>query len=221
MAMMMNVAEDAIRFTKSSPERYGALIGALNAINNNGIEGDIVECGVWQGGNIILARSMCPDKVCWLYDTFDGMTRPDPVLDIKVSGQKEPALERYETKTVNGNKWGAVSLEDVKKNFVSFGLMSDHLRFVKGDVLDTLKVPENIPDKISLLRLDTDWYHSTKLELETLYPKLVPNGIMIVDDYGHWAGCRKAVDDYFQYTIPPVSCVAIDYTAIMIVKPPC
>jgi len=215
---MVTAMTEAIRFTKLSVERYNAMIAALNSVNSNQLDGDIVECGVWQGGNIILARAMCPDKICWLYDTFEGMTRPDPVLDIKLSGKPVKAIDRYDAKTVNGQKWAAVSMEDVKKNFDSFGLMSDsHLKFVKGDVLNTLLEATNIPEKVSLLRLDTDWYHSTRVELEVLYPKLVRNGILIIDDYGHWAGCKKAVDDYFKDK--PVHSAQIDYTAIMIVKP--
>ena len=69
--------------------------------------------------------------------------------------------------------------------------------FIKGDVCETLKSPQNIPEKISVLRLDTDWYESTKAELEELYPKLSNGGVLIIDDYGHWQGARKAVDEYF------------------------
>jgi len=215
----MTIAEDAFKFTKSTPERFDAMITSLRALNEHSIEGDVVECGVWHGGNIILARAMCPKRICWLYDTFDGMTRPDPLLDIKVSGDKgERAIDRYEAKMVNGHKWAAVSLNDVKLNFKNFGLFDDrYLRFVEGAVEDTLLLPENLPEKISLLRLDTDWYHSTKIELEMLYPRLVANGVLIIDDYGHWAGCRKAVDEYFFGN--PMTWHAIDYTAIMLVKP--
>jgi O-methyltransferase len=216
----LNAIEEAIKFTKSSPERYVAMLGSLNMVNANNIEGDIVECGVGHGGNIILARTICPTKICWLYDTFNGMTRPDTLLDIKLSGKQKRAIDRYEAKAVNGHKWDAVSLQDVKKNFESFGLLNDNLmRFVKGDVVDTLQESHNVPDKISLLRLDTDWYHSTKIELDILYPRLESKGIMIIDDYGHWAGCKKAVDDYFA-VMPEGSyqISQIDYTAILVMK---
>jgi O-methyltransferase len=213
---VVTVTEDAFRFTKSGPERFNAMITSLKALNDHAVDGDVVECGVWHGGNIILARHMCPERVCWLYDTFSGMTKPDPTLDIKFyKGRIEKAIDRYEA--MNGNKWSAVSLDDVKLNFESFGLLDDrYLKFVEGDVEDTLMVPGNVPDKICLLRLDTDWYHSTKIELEILYPRLVTNGVLIIDDYGHWAGCRKAVDEYFFGR--PMTWQMIDYTAILTVK---
>ena len=67
----------------------------------------------------------------------------------------------------------------------------------KGDVLSTLAVPDNLPLKIAVLRLDTDWYESTRMELETLYPRLSVDGVIMIDDYGHWTGARRAVDEYF------------------------
>lgn len=211
--------QDAFRLTKSSAERFNAMISSLIALNNSGIEGDIVECGVWHGGNIIISRAYCPERTCWLYDTFDGMPRPDPEIDVKLTGDKMRAVDRYDAKAINGSKWAAVSLEDVKNNFSQLGVLDDdRLRFVKGMVEDTLLDPDNVPDKIALLRLDTDWYSSTKVELEVLYPRLVGNGILIVDDYGHWAGCKKAVDDFFAGK-PVGEIYRIDYTAIMMVKP--
>ena len=95
------------------------------------------------------------------------------------------------------NEWCYASLEDVQKNCSDSGIDIAALKFIKGDVCDTLKKPDNVPDKISVLRLDTDWYESTKAELEVLYPKLSNGGVLIIDDYGHWEGARKAVDEYF------------------------
>ena len=88
-------------------------------------------------------------------------------------------------------------MEDVKKNCLNAGLNLESIKFIKGDISDTLKSVENIPDVISVLRLDTDWYESTKVELEVLYPNLSEKGVIILDDYGHWEGSRKAVDEYF------------------------
>ncbi len=73
----------------------------------------------------------------------------------------------------------------------------DELEFIQGDVFDTLRCIEKLPDEISVLRLDTDWYESTKFELETLYPRLSQRGVLIIDDYGYWEGARKAVDEFF------------------------
>ena len=88
----------------------------------------------------------------------------------------------------------------LKKNIIDSSSARDplkNLNFIEGKVEDTLKLPKNLPDKISILRLDTDWYESTKAELEILYPKLSKNGILLIDDYGHWKGARKAVDEFF------------------------
>jgi hypothetical protein len=190
-------------YTKSSPERLVAMAKACERIDNAGIVGDIVECGVWRGGNIILARFYCPDRVCWLYDTFEGMANRSE-WDLSRSG------------VMVGVGKSAVSVEEVTDNLRITGTYDDRrLRFVKGMVEDTLRVAENLPDKIALLRLDTDWYYSTKIELEVLWPRLVPSGILIVDDYGHWLGARKAVDEYFK---GGMLFTEIDYTAIMMVK---
>jgi len=199
-------------YTKSSTERLHAMATALRQIDCEGIAGDIVECGVWRGGNIILARKLSPHRICWLYDTFAGMTEPQDV-DRKKSGAK--AIDVYRAK---GGVWAAVSIKEVRGNLQATATLNDdHLHFVEGMVEKMLLDRANIPDKIALLRLDTDWHASTKIELEVLYPRLQPGGILIVDDYGHWQGARKAVNDYFGKGMPPMQ--KIDYTAVMMVKP--
>lgn len=205
---------DVAPYTKSGPERIAAMVDALRRIDREGIIGDVVECGVWRGGNIILARKLCPNRICWLYDTFDGMTAPTPD-DVTRSGRK--ASDSYNKKLSRGAKWADVSLGDVRANLEKTGMLDDNrLRFIVGPVEDTLRDATNIPERIALLRLDTDWHESTKVELEVLYPQLVPGGILIVDDYGHWMGARKAVDEYFGDAMPVM--VQIDYTAVMCVK---
>lgn len=200
-------------YTKSSVERLAAMAEAIRSIDREGMPGDIVECGVWRGGNIILSRMLSPGRICWLYDTFNGMTRPRSV-DRTRSGRS--ALDSYNRKVERGQVWAAASVGEVRANLDHMGVLNnDRLIFIEGDVEVTLNDPENVPDKIALLRLDTDWHDSTKIELEVLYPKLVPGGYLIVDDYGHWMGARKAVDDYLG-NIPRTP---IDYTAIMIRKP--
>ena len=84
-----------------------------------------------------------------------------------------------------------------RKNCSDAGLDINSFKFIKGDVCETLKTNKNIPAEISVLRLDTDWYESTKAELEILYPRLSDRGVLIIDDYGHWEGAKKAVDEYF------------------------
>jgi len=95
-----------------------------------------------------------------------------------------------------GNSWVFASLEEVKQNFEEFNLLDSNILFCKGDVRETL-LNQELPGTIALLRLDTDFYDSTLVEMQRLWPLLAPGGILILDDYGHWDGARKAVDEYF------------------------
>ena len=203
---LLNALVNAVRpYTKSSVERIAAMIESLEEIEGKRIEGDIVECGVWKAGNIVLARKLAPSRVCWLYDTFTGMTLPTE-YDMKPKYKEKPPED-----------WighAAASLEEVHAALKQFEVFDeDKLRFVVGDVVETL--PKSRPEKIALLRLDTDWYESTAAELHWLYPLLVPGGILIVDDFGHWPGARKAVLEYFRGT---VRFEPIDYTAVLVHK---
>lgn len=200
-------------YTKSSPARLAAMEAALLRIKD--IPGDIVECGVWRGGNIILARKIAPDRACWLYDTFAGMTQPQ-LVDVTRTGRA--AQNSYNVKTEAGRRWAAASVEEVRQNLAETDTLDDSkLRFVVGPVEETLLEAKNLPDSIAVLRLDTDWYASTKVEMEVLYPLLSPGGVLIIDDYGHWMGAQQAVKEYFGTVMPELTW--IDYTAIQITKP--
>lgn len=203
-------------YTKTGPERMAAMIGGLRFIDSMNIVGDVVECGVWRAGNIILARRISPERLCWLYDTFTGMTEPGPEDKSRSSGKS--ALPRYNEGMAGGQGWCVSLIDDVKACLSeTHSFDEQRLRFVVGDVAETLLDPENVPDRIALLRLDTDWYASTKVELEVLYPRLASGGVLIVDDYGHWAGARRAVDEFF--TGQKADLRRIDYTAVMMIKP--
>ena len=93
---------------------------------------------------------------------------------------------------------------------------SKNVKLIQGDVAETLLESKNLPEKIAILRLDTDWYESTRIELERLYPLLEPGGVLIIDDYGHFDGARKAVDEYFKAERPWMHYV--DYTCRLILK---
>ena len=108
------------------------------------------------------------------------------------------------------------SLQDVKNNVSKTSFPQDNIFYIVGDVCETLKEKNNIPQHISLLRLDTDWYQSTKTELEILFPNLNSNGILIVDDYGHWEGSKRAVHEYFGDKISILE--KIDYTGVRLFK---
>lgn len=201
--------------TLTSKESQHGMLDALRYVKENDVKGDVVECGVWRGGNIILARNILPDRRCWLYDTFTGMTMPGDD-DKRRSGKR--AKDAYNAHLRDKEPWCMASLAEVRQIFEEKGVLDDELcRFVEGDVLETFSVSENLPEHISLLRLDTDWYASTKLELEVLYPLLVSGGVLIIDDYGHWLGCRRAVDEFFSGQ--DVTFKELDYTAVMLVKP--
>jgi O-methyltransferase len=214
-AALSGPLEIASRYSKSTPHRLASMQAACELIEIEGVEGDVVECGVWKGGNIMLARMICPERICWLFDTFAGMTEPGP-HDKKKSGRMAAEIMALKP----DKRMSYASIEEVRDGFHREGLLDlTRLRFVQGDVCDTLKVPENIPERIALLRLDTDWYESTKASLEVLYPRLEIGGIMIVDDYGHWMGARKAVQEYFvRNGWSSTKFQEVDYSAVMMVK---
>lgn len=208
-------------YTMTSPERIYALISAVDYILEQNIAGDFVECGVWRGGSMLsaimrLMEKGCTDKTLWLYDTYEGMPAPDENDYSKRSG---PAKDKFEKTKIseNSSDWCFASLEDVQANIALAKYPADKIHFIKGKVEDTL--PAQAPQTIALLRLDTDWYASTKHELEHLFPCLVSGGILIIDDYGHWEGCRKAVDEYFTGHAQKPLLVRVDYTGRIGIKP--
>ena len=206
-------------FTMTSPERVKALLDSLKYIAKHKIVGDIVECGVWKGGSamaILKQLAMYNEyRNLWLYDTFQGMSEPtDNDVDMRGDSAKEKLL--YEKKEESW-VWAYSAIEEVKKNVFSVSYPKERIKFVIGKVEDTL-ISGDLPEKISLLRLDTDWYESTKVELEVLYPRVVEGGVIIIDDYGHWQGCKLAVDEYLEKNSIKVLLNRIDYTGRLIVK---
>lgn len=181
-------------YTMTDHTTIKALIDATRYIIKNNLEGCFVGCGVWKGGSVMaiiktLQQSNISDREIYLFDTFDGMTAPTE-LDISNTGMK--ASEKYPAI----NDYTRVSLDKVKENVFKTNYNKSHIHFIKGKVEDTLAM--NLPEKITLLRLDTDWYSSTRVELEYLFPKLIDGGVIIIDDYGAWKGSRKASDEYFE-----------------------
>lgn len=184
-------------FTMTSPERIVSLEKAVRYVVENELPGSIVECGVWRGGSMmVVARTLLALGVrreLWLYDTFEGMPQPS---DVDVSWRGTSAADVLEaTERERGfNVWCIADEADVRANVSSTGYPLETVHFVRGKVEET--IPTRMPERIALLRLDTDWYESTRHELEHLYPRLVPGGVLIIDDYGYWRGARKAVDEY-------------------------
>jgi len=207
-------------YTSTSLERLNALIDAVSYVAANKIDGAMVECGVWKGGSamammLTLKKIGDENKEFYLYDTFSGMSAPssfDVAFDGENAGQTFSKLKTSE----DASDWCASSLEEVKQNMFSIGYKKDKIHFIEGKVENT--IPETMPQKIALLRLDTDWYESTKHELIHLFPLLQPNGVLIIDDYGHWKGARKAVDEYIADNNICILLNRIDYTGRIGVK---
>lgn len=187
-------------YTMTSSERIWSLLQAVRHVEGAAIPGAFVECGVWRGGSVMaMATALMdlgtPTRELWLYDTFAGMTEPSS-YDVEASTGLDARSLLDSTEVGDGNNvWCAAGLQDVLANVQRTGYPEALVRVVKGDV--SLTLAETVPDAIALLRLDTDWYESTRAELEALYPRLAVGGVCILDDYGHWAGARRAVDEYF------------------------
>jgi O-methyltransferase len=211
------------RLTMGSRQRLVATVKACKHAVEAGIDGDFVECGVWRGGHAIAAKltfeNAGSDKKVWLFDTFTGMTRPTEVDTTRFSDK--PAAQWFEeARKAEHVDWCFASLEDVRSNFEKARADVSGVRFVAGDVRETLADEANLPPAISVLRLDTDFYDSTKAELETLYPRLSTGGSLLIDDFGHWDGARRAVEEYFD-ALPPRSRPLLhvsEYSARMGVK---
>jgi len=200
--------------TMTSPERIFALINAVVYVCENEIPGDFVECGVWKGGSsAAIARTLVhlgvTDRKLWMYDTFDGMSQPTE-SDVDLLGQTAGQLLEQQNIAESTSVWCRSPLDEVKATMNATGYSVDQIQFVPGRVEDTL--PQQSPNQVALLRLDTDWYESTKCELEILFPNMSAGAVLIVDDYGHWQGCRKAVDEYFAAHNVSMLLNRIDYT---------
>jgi O-methyltransferase len=198
-ASFMRLYERCKPYTMTSIERLFSLYQSLNYIFQNQIEGDFVECGVWKGGSsmmiaLYLQEKGIRDRRIYMYDTFEGMSEPSE-FDKSHTGDDAKELLSAQEKTEADSIWCYSALEEVKSNLSATGFPSENLVFIKGKVEDTLN--NNLPGRLALLRLDTDWYESTKKELVCLYPLLNQNGILIIDDFGHWEGAKKAVLEYF------------------------
>jgi O-methyltransferase len=209
-------------FTMTSIQRMFSLYQGVKYVIAGSIPGDFVECGVWRGGSsMLIAKTLLHlgvnDRDLYLYDTFEGMSPPTG-NDIDHHGT--PAEQLMAQKESLGDKqnsvWCLADLQDVQTNLKATNYPENKIHFIKGKVEDTL--PGVIPKKISLLRLDTDWYESTYHELIHLYPLLENAGMLILDDYGHWQGARKATDQYFAEKKIPIYLNTIDFTGRMAIK---
>jgi O-methyltransferase len=205
-------------FTMTSLERVVALIRATLYIVENSVQGDFVECGVWRGGSMMavahtLIRMEDTSRQLYLYDTFAGMPPPTE-RDKRYDGT--PASEMLGEVEKNTGIWCYADKREVMHNLLSTGYPETNIHLVEGNVEET--IPQTLPAQICLLRLDTDWYESTRHELIHLYPRIVKHGVLIIDDYGHWQGAQEATDEYFdQIGSKPFLC-NMDYTGRIAIK---
>ncbi len=209
---VLAIIEKTRPYTLTSAERVAALCAAVDYVVSANVSGSIVECGVWRGGSLAAAALRlvdleATDRDLYGYDTFTGMTEASS-LDIDYRGKS------WSDWQPPGAPDPGAALVDVESLMRTTGYPPERVHLVAGDVSETLTA--HAPDQVALLRLDTDWYESTLLELTHLYPRLEVGGVLIVDDYGHYRGARKAVDDYFE--THRIFLHRIDYTGRIAVK---
>jgi hypothetical protein len=175
--------------------RLDNLQSCIADVVERAVPGDLVETGVWRGGATIFMRAMLKvlnvaDRVVWAADSFEGLPEPDPdKFPLEYKAFKSAAMTKYYNHL-------AVSLDEVKRNFAAYGMLDEQVKFLKGWFKDTL--PTAPIEKIAVLRLDGDYYESTRDALTNLYDKVSPGGYIIIDDYGEdmWTYCRKAVEEF-------------------------
>lgn len=209
-------------FTMTSIERMYALYNATNFVLDNNIQGEFVEAGVWKGGSSMIIASVLfkrgvKNRMLYMYDTYEGMNTPTDI-DKDFSGNDAMLEFSKQQKGEDESYWCYSSLNEVKENLSKTGLDPNQIVFIKGKVEDT--IPGTIPkNRIALLRLDTDWYESTNHEMEHLYPLLSSGGVLLIDDFGHWQGAKKAILEYFENNQISMLLNRIDYTGRIGIKP--
>ena len=202
-------------YTMTSVDAVVALCSATEHVCRARVPGAFVECGVWRGGSMLavaltLLRLGVRDRDLFLFDTFAGMPPPGD-HDVRVLDGLPATNPASLTPAI------AVGVGEVRALLRSSGYPPGRIHLVEGPVERTL--PAAAPDEIALLRLDTDWYSSTRHELEHLGPRVSSGGILIVDDYGHWQGARRAVDEYIEGLARPLYLSRVDYTVRLAVVP--
>jgi len=215
------ILEQVRRYTMTMVERLHALWTSVGYVAAARLPGDLVECGVWRGGSVMtmaleLLRRGDTDRTLWLFDTFAGLPMPDAAVDVDILGNR--AIDGWQAATLPDGQtyWAYADEADVRRNMALTGYPADRLRFVPGMVEDT--IPATAPERIALLRLDTDWYSSHRHVLDALYDRVVPGGVVIFDDYGHFQGARRAVDEFRAERGIVSPLIRVDYSCRMMIK---
>ena len=216
----LSLYENCRQYTMTSWERMYALYKSVRYVVDNEIPGDFVECGTWRGGSMKLVAHVLlslgvTDRKLYLYDTFEGMTEPDPTVDLDFAGNN--AINDWNEAQRRNVKWAYAPIDEVHQIMTQTGYPMDRVLLIKGPVERT--IPTTMPDKIALLRLDTDWYASTLHEMDHLYPLLSPGGVLILDDYGHYKGAARAVDEHLTKLRKKPLLQRVDYSCRAAIKP--
>ena len=194
-------------YTMSGNSRLRGLYMAIRHVMARGIPGDIVECGTARGGSAALMglvlKDALADRMLWVFDTFEGIPPP-------TTADPDYTIAALYTGDFRGE------LGEVEALFRRLGIL-DRARLVKGLFEDT--VPGSEVGAIAVLHLDGDWYESVKICLDHLYDRVSRGGIIQIDDYGHWEGARRAVDEFMADRRIPGPLHYIDYTGRQLVKP--
>jgi len=209
-------------YTMTSVEALYALYKSVEYIVASNLAGDFAETGVWRGGScMLIAETLLAfgdsSRRIFLFDTFEGHPRPDAEKDVDLWGNR--AIDEWHRLVGEDNHgtWGDASLDEVRENLARTGYPADKLVFVKGMVENTVGTVQAM-DKLALLRLDTDWYASTKASLQHLYPRLAGGGVLIIDDYGHCKGSQQAADEYLAISGEQILLTRVDYTCRLAIK---
>jgi hypothetical protein len=207
-------------YTMSGYRRLSNVYELSKKIEIEKINGVFVECGVWRGGcaavMAYVAKKARSGRKIWLFDSFKGL--PEPTKEDGLIA-KDYANNKTEGKLETIEKCVG-TLDEVKEVFFEvLGINSENVVIQKGWFQDTLPRAKEKIGGIAILRLDGDWYESTKCCLENLYENVIVGGYVIIDDYGHWEGAKKALDEFFANRNIKAELIKIDYTGAYFKKP--
>ena len=200
------------KYTKVSVKRLINLYRLVQKVNQLNLPGDIVECGVWNGGSAAIMGVADRDdetsgkvRQLWLFDSFRGLPPPSN-------------KDGKQAKAAYFSGWCQGEPEKVKQIFRRFRLSLQHVNMIAGWFDETLETADL--QTIALLHIDADWYASVKIVLETFYDKVVEGGFVVLDDYWRWPGCREAVTDYLrEHQIQGVVLKRSDWHGVYFQKP--
>jgi len=184
-----------LNHTMTKYDRCVVLHNLVKYVDDTSVPGNLVECGVWKGGAAgIMAlahlRYGKEPRQLWLFDAWDDW--PDPTSK---DGSQFDDLQRG-TLAKADNSGAFEACRDLIENTI--GLAQDRVSYERGLFENTVPGAAERVGPIALLRLDGDWYESTKACLEEFFPKLVPGGVLVIDDYGWCDGCKRAVDEFLE-----------------------